>query len=556
MFLLLPVFCFTKITGRAANSFKIKNMNENRKIVVAVTGSDGAMGGEVVAHLLASKKNFELRLFVYNHVKRYRAFFKRLLRKGHGRITIVKGDLGNYDDVEQLVSGADYVIHCGAVIPPKADHNPENTVRTNFGGTKNVVDAIMNSGRAEEIKLVHISTVAVYGNRNYKHMWARMGDPVMSSAYDYYSAAKIKGERYVLESGLPNWVVLRQTAVYHKYFLANNMNDGLMFHTCWNAPLEWITDRDSGLCIQNLVERDLDGKLNGFWQNDYNIGGGAACRETGYETFNSGFALMGAGAEKFFEPNWNIPRNFHGVWYTDSHILDEWLNYRTESSADYWRRMRKELWYYWFGRIVPSAVIRKLAIERLLKNSNAPLNWVRLGKKGRIDAFFGGLEAFNAEPKTWQEFPVLAKGQSPEGSVDYGELKDESKAGKYKLSHGYDESKPDSEIDLEDLRAAAKFRGGEVVSASMEKGNLYKKITWKCHNGHVFESKPFTILKGGFWCPECCEALPSWAFDASAAKVPFYAQVWYDTHSKSEENNVYPYDEHEDDDMIVPVEKL
>ena len=64
-----------KITGRAANSFKIKNMNENRKIVVAVTGSDGAMGGEVVAHLLASKKNFELRLFVYNHVKRYRAFF-------------------------------------------------------------------------------------------------------------------------------------------------------------------------------------------------------------------------------------------------------------------------------------------------------------------------------------------------------------------------------------------------------------------------------------------------------------------------------------------------
>ena len=82
-------------------------MTENKKIVVAVTGADGAMGGEVVAHLLASRKNFELRLFVYNHVKHYRAFFKNLLRKGRGRITIVKGDLGNYDDVEQLVSGAD-----------------------------------------------------------------------------------------------------------------------------------------------------------------------------------------------------------------------------------------------------------------------------------------------------------------------------------------------------------------------------------------------------------------------------------------------------------------
>ena len=42
---------------------------ENEKTVVAVTGSDGAMGGEVVSHLLDSDKNFELRLFVYNKTK-------------------------------------------------------------------------------------------------------------------------------------------------------------------------------------------------------------------------------------------------------------------------------------------------------------------------------------------------------------------------------------------------------------------------------------------------------------------------------------------------------
>ena len=532
------------------------NMAETKKTVIAVTGSDGAMGGEVVAHLLGSNKDFELRLFVYDRVRHFRSFFKSLLKKGRGRITLVRGDLANYDDVANLIDGADYVVHCGAVIPPKADHNPFNTVETNYAGTCNIVDAIMASGRAHQIKLVHISTVAVYGNRNYKHMWARMGDPVMSSPYDYYSAAKIKGERYVLESDLPHWVVLRQTAVYHKYFLANNMNDGLMFHTCWNAPLEWITDRDSGLCIQNLIERDLDGKLDGFWKNDYNIGGGTGCRETGYETFNYGFALMGAGAEKFFDPQWNIPRNFHGVWYTDSNVLDEWLNYRRETSADYWKRMKKELWYYWFGRIVPAVLIRKLAIERLLKNSNAPMNWVRLGKKGRMDAFFGGKTAFEAEPTSWKDFPVLAKGQTPEGAIDYAELKDEAKASKFKLDHGYDESKPDSELDLNDMKSAAAFRGGEVVSADMKKGDLYTKITWKCHNGHCFDAKPFTILKGGFWCPECCEALPKWAFDSAAAHVPFYAQVWYDTHRKDEVNNVYPYDDHEDDDMIVPVEKL
>lgn len=530
-------------------------MENTKSTVIAVTGSDGAMGGEVVAHLLASEKNYQLRLFVYDKTKKLRPFFKSLLKKGKDRVTVVYGDLANYDEVAQLIDGADYVVHCGAVIPPKADHNPENTMNTNYIGTKNIVDAIKATGREQEIKLVHISTVAVYGNRDYHHPWCRMGDPVYSSSYDFYSAAKIKGERYVLESGLSNWVVLRQTAVYHKYFLTNNMNDGLMFHTPWNAPFEWITDVDSGLMIQNLVEKDEDGKLEGFWKNDYNIGGGAPCRETGYETFNAGFGLMGASAEKFFEPYWNITKNFHGVWYTDSHVLDDWLNYRTESSADFWKRMKKQLWYWQLGAIVPAKLIRKLAIERLLTNTNAPMNWVHLGKKGRIDAFWGSQEELDKMPKQWKDFPILSKGQTPEGPIDYADLKDESKADRYKLDHGYDESKPDSELDINDMKSAAAFRGGEVVSASMEKGNLHSKIQWKCHNGHTFESTPFTILKGGFWCPECCEALP-WAFDKAAAHVPFLAQVWYDTHSKAEENNVYPYDEHEDDDLIKPVEEL
>ncbi len=523
---------------------------EENKIVVALTGATGAMGGEVLAHLLDSENISEIRLLVRNPAKS-RSFFKSLLKKGKDKITIVQGSLTRRDDIVQLVQGSDYVIHCAAVIPPKADHNPDNTIKVNYEGTKLIVDAIKESGRADEIKLVHISTVAVYGNRDYHHPWARMGDPVMSSAYDYYSAAKVKGERYVLESGLKNWVVLRQSAVYHKYFLTNNMNDGLMFHTCWNAPFEWVTDRDSGLMIKNLIDFDLEGKLNGFWLNDYNIGGGAACRETGYETFNAGFGLMGASAEAFFEPYWNIPRNFHGVWYTDSHVLDDWLHYRTESSADFWKYMAKQLWYYKLGAIVPKKLIRKLAIERLLKNSNAPMNWVRLGKKGRIDAFWGGQEAFDKLPKTWDKFPVLAKGQTPDGAIDYEDLKDEAKAGRYALSHGYDESKADSELGAADFAQAAEYRGGSLVTPASEikKGELHTKLQWKCHCGHVFESTPFTILKAGFWCPECCEALP-WAFDKAAAHVPFYAQVWYDTHSKAEENNVYPYDEHEDDDLI------
>ena len=47
--------------------------------VIALTGADGAMGGEVLAHLLDSKNNYQLRLFIYNQVKKERPFFKSLL---------------------------------------------------------------------------------------------------------------------------------------------------------------------------------------------------------------------------------------------------------------------------------------------------------------------------------------------------------------------------------------------------------------------------------------------------------------------------------------------
>lgn len=554
-------------------------------ITVAVTGSDGAMGGEVVAHLLASPLNFTLRLFVWNKTKRLRPFFKGLLKKGRGRITVVYGDLKNYYEVEALIKGADYVVHCGAVIPPKSDHNVQNTVDTNYTGTKNIVDAIYASGRADKIKLIHISTVALYGNRNHLHPWARMGDPVLPSPFDYYAANKARGERYVIESALPHWVVLRQSAMYHKYFLINNMADGLMFHTCWNAPLEWITDSDSGLCIQNLIERDLAGLLGktnnchpdqnskaakeGFWEHCYNIGGGVGGRETGYETFNSGFALMGASAKKFFNPNWNIPRNFHGVWYTDSHILDEWLNYRKQTNKDYWAFMKKEMWYYGLGALVPAGLIRKLAIERLLHDTNAPQHWLKLGKKGRIDAFFGGLDKYEAIPKKWEDFPLLAEGWAPAGTfitsknieggavpIDYADLKDEKKADRYKLDHGYDDEKLDSEIDLSDAKKAATFRGGRLQSLTMKKGDIFTKLEWKCAAGHVFQSSPFAVLRAGFWCPVCSTAYPKWSFDKDAATNPFYAQVWLDTHDKSEVNNEYPYNEAEDDDMMRSVEKL
>ena len=123
--------------------------------------------------------------------------------------------------------------------------------------------------------------------------------------------------------------------------------------------------------------------------------------------------------------------------------------------------------------------------------------------------------------------------------LNYSELKDEKKAASFLLNHGYDESKKENELDISDVREAARFRGGECLSTEMKKGDLYTPLEWSCAYGHKFKASPFLVLKTGHWCPEC--ACPPWNFDEQAKKVPFYAQIWYDDHSP-DENNFYDKD--------------
>ncbi len=518
------------------------------KIKVALTGTTGAMGGEVLLSLMRSPLDVEVRCIIYEAEKRIPAFVKKTIKKYRSRISAFRGDIARFEDCEKLIDGVDYLINCASIIPPKSDHDSVGTYLSNFVGTKNLVDAVKASGRSAEIGFVHIATVAMYGNRSFPHLWGRVGDPVISSDYDSYSLYKLKAERYLLESGLEKFVSLRQTGILHKYMFSNNLKDGLMFHTCWNCALEWITDADSGILCKNLVERDRAGELEGFWNRIYNIGGGERCRRTGFETLDDGFSLMGSTLKELFKPNWNVARNFHGVWFYDSDELENYLHFRTESVDDFWRRMQKKYSYFKLAKVVPPFIISTFAFKRLFRNTNSPRYWLKHGKEGRIKAFYGSRAAYEAIPNDWKDYPLLCEGKTPDGTIDYQKLKDKSlaKSSGYLLSHGYDEDKPLNELTFEDLDSAAEFRGGKCLSGDYKKGNVYSKVKWRCRDGHEFVSAPYTILKGGYWCPRCCEPKP-WRYGALAKDIPFYGQVYYDTHTADEENDVYPLYESEDD---------
>lgn len=510
--------------------------------IVALTGSSGNMGVETLAQLMESDVIDKVKVLLLKNrrEKRYARIWKR---KYGERIEIIFGDIANIEDCKKLVKDSDYVLNLAAVIPPLADHYPIETDRCNRIGAKNIVDSV-EAIKVNQPKLVHISTVAIYGNRNYKHPWGRVGDPLISSTYDEYSASKIKGERFVLDSDIIHWVVLRQTGMLHKKMLTNNMKDGLMFHTCFNAPIEWVTARDSGLLMRRLIEKDGKNEIEEcFWKKCYNIGGGACNRVTGYDTFDEGFKIIGGSTQKYMKPQWNSIRNFHCMWFQDSHILNDYFDFQKEDIKDFWQEILSSHKYYTLGKLVPAKIVSKLAIERLLKDDNAPRYWVKTNQIGKIKAFFGSKENLSCMPSDWSEFPILAHGQLADGSIDYNDMRDITKLKEhgYILNHGYDESKPDCELDIEDMQEASSFRGGKCVSKSMIKGDLYTKLEWECHDGHRFFASPYCILKAGHWCTKCCQPSP-WDYDRLSKFMPFYAQVWYDTHAKGE-NRTYFYDD-------------
>lgn len=513
----------------------------NNKIIVALTGATGSMGSEALHQIMASS-DVLVRLLVLND-KRNIKIAKKYQKLYKDNIDVVYGDIASYDDCVALIKDASFIFHCAAMIPPASDHYQEKAKLVNYQGTKNIVNAIRNSGREDEIYLVYVSTVALYGNRNYKHMWGRVGDPLLVSPYDYYALYKLWSERYLLDANLKHFVSLRETGILHKDMFKNNMNDGLMFHTAWNSPLEWVTDKDSGRLLANLLIKSLDNSLDkDFWNKVYNIGGLEGGRVTGYETIDSGYALMGSTAKKFFKPNYNIDRNFHGIWYTDSHILNDYLDFVKEDSKIYWKRMAKKYWYFKLGAIIPSSILSKLVIQKLFNNANSPYYWIKHNFQGRIDAFYGSLKNFHKIGTSWETYPLLCESKSQEGYINYQELLEPKNA--ILLDHGYDENKLDSELDINDMKKAAIFRGGLCLSDTMTKGDLFSPLKWRCSEGHTFMASPYTILKAGHWCIDCLSD-EKWKFDLLSTKNPFYAQVWYDSHDKSEINRVYPYNEEE-----------
>lgn len=436
-------------------------------------------------------------------------------------LKIVWGDATRYDDVAEACKGIDVCLCPMAFISPEADRNPAMAKAVNTTAIQHLVRAIeAMPGGKEHVRLVTVGTVAATGDRLPPVHVGRVGDPLHPSVYDFYACTKITGERAVIESDIRHWAVLRQTFIMIPDVMS--LQDPIMFHQPLHSCMENNTARDAGRGLVRCL--DIPGDSD-FWRRVYNMAGGPACRTTYLEFMKIAFDMLGLDYRNIFERRWFALRNFHMQYFEDSHVLNGYIHNWDETMEDYTRRMRDTLprslkvvarlaRFPPFKRLVEKATYKRM--KALASRPDGTLGWYLRGNTGRITAFYGSVEAYEAIAGWDDALPDPC----PPGDDQY-----------VRLDHGYDETKP--VLDLADLQGAARFRGGGCAATSWD-GDLYSPVRWRCAFGHEFTARPYTVLKAGHWCPEPPCTPPPWNQGEVARRNPFFAQVFSSTHDLAE----------------------
>jgi len=518
------------------------------KTTVFLTGATGTMGFAGMTEILRYPDRYDLRILARPSKKNKELL--QALSTQHSALSIIWGDLTNYDDVLKGVTGADIVLHVGGMVSPQADYRPKATFRTNITAAQNITKAVLAQPEDKQPKVVYIGSVAQMGDRREPLHWGRAGDPICVSAYDHYGVTKALAERIITDSGIKTWVSLRQSGILYPAILKNY--DPIMFHVPIRGVLEWATVEDSGRLLERVCRPEVPTE---FWNRYYNIGSGDQYRLSNYEFEVLLLDAIGCPApEKIFNANWFTTRNFHGMWYIDGDVLESYLHFRANVPVkEYFAQMAKAPSLPAGIQFAAKTHIAKLfphcvkAAMWFMANSkeHGTQWWIKQSTKGqstkgqstkgqstkdkeralqRVSAYYGSLEAYDAIPD-WAHFDLSHPSTTP-----------------VLLDHGYDESKDVDALTDAELQKAAAFRGGKYL------GN----DTWEDAQGRSFHASRRLVLLGGHWSPydmpypyegepsaisHQLSAIP-WHWDEVAKENPFFAQLWAPLHDPSE-NNIY-----------------
>lgn len=365
------------------------------KKTVFLTGATGNMGWAGFQELY-KKGKFNIRLLVRDSSKNHKMLDKY---KDDPSVTVIWGDLTRYDDVLEGVKGSDYVLHVGGMVSPAADYFPEKTLKVNVTAAENVVKAVLAQPEKDDIRVVYIGSVAQYGDRNYPRHWGDVNAPQTPARYDLYALSKIRSEDIFAKAGLKRWVSLRQSGILYPGIL--KVLNPTAFHVPVAGVLEWATIEDSGRLLAQVCE---DRVPEEFWNRCYNISSGEQYRMTNYEFETRLLNALGLpGPEKVFEPQWFALKNFHGMWYTDADVLEDYLHFRANVPIDeYFASMKSKLpWFYSLAFLAPAWAV-KIFMKPYAFEKGLGTQWWVENDPDKFEAYYGSREAYEAI-KSWDD---------------------------------------------------------------------------------------------------------------------------------------------------------
>ncbi len=148
-------------------------MENAKKTTVLITGGAGFLGINLVRFLLKKQCNvisYDFAPFDYPE---------------KDQIEVVTKDIRNKTDLDAVVPGVDYVVHCAAALPL---YSKEDIYTTDVDGTRNVLTSAFEHGVK---RVVHISSTAVYGIPDHHPLYET--DPLIGVGP--YGEAKILAEK-------------------------------------------------------------------------------------------------------------------------------------------------------------------------------------------------------------------------------------------------------------------------------------------------------------------------------------------------------------------------
>ena len=236
------------------------------------------------------------------------------LAEYENKIKIVYGDIEDYHLVKDLVKKNDIVINLAGIMPPLAEFHESICNSTNYMGSKNVVDAILEVNKS--CLYVYASFISFYGKTSNIQNKISVKEGI-NNPEDNYSINLMRSENYIKEK-LKKHIVLRMPIVL-------TSNNYYIKHMNLNRMMDFITVDDLNTSILHIIKNEK------AYGKTFNI--------SGFKTNSSTFIknmYKYSGRINMFR------RNLYYGEYSDEDIINKLTKIEYSKPGDYYKVLKKE----------------------------------------------------------------------------------------------------------------------------------------------------------------------------------------------------------------------